>query len=165
MRYHLAAAAFAAVLTISTAACAGAPSTVSPDRSPPGRTTSAADSNSATCEGVYAFAMAKADQNDTSVAAFYDLLTDAAKYPPDRQISIRYAFYTKQEKAVQTLVARAADSQLRAALQTYADGWTERAAIRTAAGPDTIQPDWQPIMDLCPGIQHRISTDLTALGE
>jgi hypothetical protein len=156
---------FAAALAASTGACAGTPSATTPDRSPSAPAVSAADNNSAVCEGVYTFAMAKADTNDPTVTAFLDLLTNTAKYPTDRQIAIQHAFYTKQEEAVQPLAAEATDPKLRAALQAYADGWADLAAVQSPAWPKTIQPNWQPVLDLCPGIQDRIFADLDARGQ
>jgi hypothetical protein len=156
---------FAAALAASTGACAGTPSATTPDRSPAAPAVSAADNNLAVCEGVYTFAMAKADENDPIVAAFLDLLINTAKPPTDRQIAIRHAFYTKQVNAVQPLATEATDPNLHAALQAYADGWADLAAVQSAAGPETIQPNWQPVLDLCPGIQDRIYADLDARGQ
>jgi hypothetical protein len=164
MRYRPAAAVLVAALIVTTAACADASSTASPERSIPSLTTSSTANKPAECEGIYTFAMTRNDENDPSAEAFFNLLTDPTKYSADQQISIRHAYYTKQEKAVRALAAHAADPQMRAALQAYADGWSEHAAVQTADGPDTVQPDWKPVMDLCPGLEHRISEDLTAQG-
>ena len=157
-------AVLAAALVISSGACGGPPSVTAPDRSPAAPATGAAD-NAAVCEGVYRFAMAKADEGDPTVAGFLDLLINTEKYPADRRIAIRKAFYTQQAKAVQPLAAEATDPKLRAALQAYADGWAERAAVQSAAGPQSVQPDWQPVLDLCPGTQGRIYADLDARGQ
>lgn len=109
--------------------------------------------------------MAKADRKDPTVAAFLDILGDDAERPTDRQIAIRQAFYTKQEEAVRPLATEATDPQLRAALQTYANGWAQLAAAQATAAPGKTQPDWQPVMNMCPGIQKRIFADLDARGQ
>lgn len=156
MRRHVAAVP-AAVLAVALAgACAD---------TPPGRAATVPAANTpGVCEEFYAFATAKTDENDPMVAAFLDVLVNGAKYPADRQIAIRHAFAVRQQAAVQPLAGAATDPALRAALQTYADGWADLAAVRSAAGPGRVQPDWQPVLDLCPGVQDRISADLEARG-
>lgn len=164
MLLRLAAALLATVLTVSAGACAqGAPAAPG-DRSPTAALTRPPDNAARVCEGVYAFAMAKTDPNDPTVTTFLDVFAEPEKFSPDHRIAARYAFFTKEEGAARALATEATEPNLHAALATYADGWAALAAVRTAEGPRSSQPNWQPVMDLCPGVQHRIFTDLDALG-
>ena len=152
-----------AVLAASASACASTPSATSPGQSPAASALSSAENTSAVCDGVHDFAMAKADMNDPMVVAAYDILGGDTQHLTDRQLAILQAYYAKQEKVVRPLASQATDPALRAALQTYADGWAELAA--TPDGPARTQPDWQPVMDLCPEALERIYADLEARGQ
>ena len=163
MRFRPVAPLLAAALIVSSAACAERPSTASPDGSPIAAAPSAADNSAAVCEGVYAYAMTRFD--DPLWSRYFDVVSKPEKFPPDRRVAIRVEFLTKQEKAVQALASEASNPQLRAALQTYADGWADLGAVRTPDGPSATQADWQPVLDLCPGIQERIFADLEAQGK
>jgi hypothetical protein len=154
-----------AVLAASASACASTPSATSPGQSPAASAPSSAEDTSAVCDGVHDFAMAKADKNDPMVVAAYEILGEDVNGLTDRQLAILQAYYAKQEKAVRPLASQATDPALRAALQTYADGWAELAATPGPDGPDRTQPDWQPVMDLCPDALERIYADLEARGQ
>jgi len=156
-------ALLAAVLVVSAAACSGSSPTHASGRST-APSPSLPDNSAEICEGVHDFAIARADKNNKTAAAWLDLTAHPEKYPAKKRIEIRIAFDTQEASEVQALAAKATDPRLRGALQAYADGWTELAADRSAAGPKIVQPDWQPVMDRCPGLQNRIIADLDAMG-
>lgn len=119
--------------------------------SPPAASTTPSANRDQPCEAVFEWeGITSYDFSKPAVRDFYRRRDNPDQFSVQQQIAIRRAYFTFQEKGYRSLAATASGTQLRTALQSFADGWAELAQDTSVDGPPSDQPDRTELNAHCP---------------